>query len=78
MSSSSVWDPDNPSKLLLLNNTYNRYTDIDEDSRVAGVYVLSSTIFFLSSVEVGTQSSPFYLFSQGQNMMGGWPDARQR
>ena len=37
MSSSSVWDPDNSSKLLLLNNTYNRYTDIDEDSRMAGV-----------------------------------------
>lgn len=78
MSSFSVWYPDNPWKLPLLSNTYNRYTDTDEDSHMTGVYVLSSTIFFLSSVEVGTQSSPFYLFSQGQNMMGGWPDARQR
>lgn len=26
----------------------------------------------------GTQLSPFYLFSQGQNMMGGRPDTRQR
>lgn len=27
---------------------------------------------------LATQLPPFYLFPQGQKMMGVWPDARQR
>lgn len=36
--------------------------------------------FFLSApfIELGAQLLPFYLFSQGQHMMGKWPDARHR